>query len=93
MLHRLFSLIIGTVLLGATPAAQSGTYSIDFYAITSGGNTLRGTCFVITGSVAQVSPGYSSHGIYALYAGYQFPAPPDNLGDEIFFNGFEGCGQ
>lgn len=95
MLHRLSPLIFGTALmLGATPSAQSGTYSIDFYAITSGGDALHGECFVITGSLGQFAPGYSSGGIYALYAGYQFPLPPNaSVGDEIFFNGFEECGQ
>jgi hypothetical protein len=74
-----------------TPGA---TYSINFYAITAGGNTLRGKCFVVSGSVAQIAPGYSSGGIYALYSGYQFPVTPSSAtGDEIFFNGFEGCGQ
>jgi hypothetical protein len=92
MLHRLLSSIFGITLLGATPSAQSGTYSVDFYAITAGGNTLRGECFIVTGSVGQIAPGYSSGGIYALYSGYQFPVPSGNLGDEIFFNGFEGCG-
>jgi hypothetical protein len=96
MPNRLLSLLVGTVLmLGATPGAHSAsTYSIDFYAITSGGNTLHGECFVITGSVGQFAPGYSSGGIYALYAGYQFPLPSNaSVGDEIFFNGFEECGQ
>ena len=82
--------------LGAPSNAQSsgGTYDITFYAITSGGDTLRGKCFVVAGSVAQIAPGYSSGGIYALYAGYQFPVPAMSAsGDEIFFNGFEGCAQ
>ena len=81
--------------LGAPSNAQTsgGTYSINFYAITSGGSALRGSCFVVSGSVAQVAPGYSSGGIYALYSGYQFPVPVAAAGDEIFFNGFEECGQ
>lgn len=82
--------------LGTPSNAQTsgGTYSINFYAITSGGNTLRGKCFFVSGSVAQVAPGYSSGGIYALYSGYQFPVSTTSApGDEIFFNGFEGCGQ
>jgi hypothetical protein len=83
------------VLAGAAPAAYTaGNYSIDFYAITAGGDTLRGQCYMITGSLGQVAPGYSSHGVYAVYSGYQFPVPPNSAsGDEIFFNGFEGCGQ
>jgi energy-converting hydrogenase Eha subunit H len=95
MLNRLLSIIVGAVMfVGAAPVAQStGTYSIDFYAITSGGNTLHGKCFFVTGSVGQVAPGYSSHGIYALYAGYQFPVAAESTSDEIFFNSFEGCGQ
>jgi hypothetical protein len=96
MLNRLPLMIAGAVMVvGAAPNAQStgGTYSIDFYAITSGGNTLHGKCFFVKGSVGQVAPGYSSHGIYALYAGYQFPVSTQSTGDEIFFNGFEGCGQ
>jgi hypothetical protein len=96
MPRRSLCSIMGIALMfGAVSIARpASTYSIDFHAITSGGNTLRGECYVITGSVGQVAPGYSSGGIYALYAGYQFPIPPNsNTGDEIFFNGFEGCGQ
>ena len=96
-MNRLLSMIAAAIFfLGAVPNVQSagGTYSIDFYAITAGGDTLRGECYALTGSLGQVAPGYSSGGIYAVYAGYQFPLLPNaTTGDEIFFNGFEGCGQ
>ena len=95
ILKRFLSMISAAAVLAcAVPAARSaGTYSIDFHAITSGGDTLRGKCYLITGSLGQVAPGYSSGGVYAVYAGYQFPIPQNSAtGDEIFFNGFEGCG-
>lgn len=72
--------------------AQAGTpaYNIDFHIISAGGTPMRGSCFHLSGTVAQAAPGYSSGSIYALSAGY-WQAVPDSASDEIFFNGFEGC--
>src|SRR3954465_2518916 len=74
--------------------AGTPTYSIGYYTISAGGNTLRGRCFVLSGTAAQTAPGYSSGGIYSMFAGFWTPAfapPPSLPTDEIFFNGFEGC--
>jgi len=73
---------------GAAPG-----YSIDFHTISSGASTLRNGCFVLTGTVGQAAPGYSSVSAapsYSLYAGFWAAAPVAGL-DEIFFAGFEGC--
>jgi hypothetical protein len=70
---------------GGTP-----TYSIDFYVISAGGNTLHGNCYRLSGTVGQAAPGYSSGSIDSLIAGYWQPAPTAAT-DEIFFNGFEVC--
>jgi hypothetical protein len=71
-------------------AGTPPTYSIDFYAISAGGNTLHGNCYRLSGTVGQAAPGYSSGSIDSLIAGYWQPAPIVAT-DEIFFNGFQGC--
>jgi hypothetical protein len=76
--------------LPADSRADASTYSIDFHTISAGGNALRGNCYRLSGTVAQVAPGYSSEGIYSLIAGYWQPALTSAT-DEIFFNGFEVC--
>ena len=81
------------VALGAFGSIRAGTpptYSIDFFAISAGGNTLRGNCYRLSGTVGQPAPGYSSGSIESLIAGYWQPAPTAAT-DEIFFNGFQGC--
>jgi hypothetical protein len=75
---------------GSIAVAAPPTYSIDFYVISAGGNTLKSNCFRVSGTVAQTAPGYSSASTYSLIAGYWQPAPIAAT-DEIFFNGFEGC--
>ena len=75
----------GSIRAGAPP-----TYSIDFYVIGAGGNTLHGNCYRLSGTVGQAAPGYSSGSIDSLIAGYWQPAPIVAT-DEIFFNGFQGC--
>ena len=91
---RLRLLVAGAaVALGAfasVHAAAPPTYSIDFYVISAGGNTLYGNCYRLSGTVAQVAPGYSSGSFDSLIAGYWQPAPTAAT-DEIFFNGFQGC--
>jgi hypothetical protein len=77
-------------------AQQQPNFSIDWHVISSGGTTLSGgdtsrsTCFIVNGTLAQVAPGYSSGGLYSVYAGFWAGAPTQNT-DEIFFDGFEGC--
>jgi hypothetical protein len=81
------------VTLGAFGSIRAGappTYSIDFYAISAGGNTLRGDCYRLSGTLGQPAPGYSSGSIESLIAGYWQPAPAAAT-DDIFFNGFQGC--
>ena len=77
-----------------TPAETAATYSIDFHTISSGGSSLRNSCFRLTGTVGQTAPGYSSTTsgtpTYSVYAGFWSAAPTTGL-DEIFFNGFEAC--
>jgi hypothetical protein len=71
--------------------AQSGpAFSIDYHVITSGGTRLRNSCFVLSGTAGETSPGYSSGGVYALLAGF-WPAAPVVNQDQLFFDGFEGC--
>jgi hypothetical protein len=94
MQSRLCLLIVGTAIalgaFGSILAAAAPTYSIDFYVISAGGNTLYGSCYRLSGTVGQPAPGYSSGSIDSLIAGYWQPAPMA-VTDEIFFNGFQGC--
>jgi hypothetical protein len=87
------ALLLISAIAGWTSNAQAGampTYSIDFYVISAGGNSLKSSCFRLSGTVGQPSPGYSSGAIYSLIAGYWQQAPAVGS-DEIFYNGFEGC--
>ena len=89
---RLVSACILASALTSLPqlCAAAPTYSIDFYAISAGGNTLKGSCYRASATVAQTASGYSSASLYALVAGYWQPAPLAAT-DEIFFSGFQGC--
>ena len=77
-------------------AQAQPTFTIDWHVISSGGTSLstgnqsQSSCFIVNGTLAQVAPGYSSGGIYSVYAGFWAAAPTRNT-DEIFFDGFEGC--
>jgi hypothetical protein len=84
------TVFLSIVALPADSRADAPPYSIDFHTISAGGNTLTGSCYRLSATVAQVAPGYSSGDIYALIAGYWQPAPTSAT-DEIFFNGFEVC--
>jgi hypothetical protein len=74
-------------------AGTPPTYSVDFYSMSAGGSSMRGSCFLLSGTLGQAAPGYSSGGTFYVTAGYwqavlqTAPTPSD----EIFFNGFEGC--
>lgn len=74
----------------AIERAATSTYSIDFHVISAGGNTLRGNCYRLSGTIGQPAPGFSSASIYSLIGGY-WQAAPSSATDEIFFNGFERC--
>lgn len=74
----------------AHASATVPTYSIDHYVISAGGRSMRGNCFLLSGTLGQTAPGYSSASIFSLIAGYWQPAA-SATSDEIFFNGFEGC--
>jgi hypothetical protein len=100
-LHMRAGAIWGVIALGSVVAGWSDSragaavaYSIDFHTISAGASTLRNSCFVLSGTVAQAAPGYSSvnSGVptYAVYAGFWSAAPAVGL-DAIFFTGFEGC--
>jgi hypothetical protein len=94
-MHIRFWLLVASAVIalgafGSILAAAAPTYSIDFYVISAGGNTLYGSCYRLSGTVAQAAPGYSSGSIDSLIAGYWQPAPTA-AADEIFFNGFQGC--
>jgi hypothetical protein len=80
------SLAVKTAAYAGTPP----TYSIDFYAISAGGSSLKNSCFRLSGTIGQPAPGYSSGAIFSLIAGYWQPAVAV-ASDEIFYNGFEGC--
>lgn len=94
------ALALGAAVLSIAGVADSRaqsqpTYSVDWHVISSGGTTLvggtsRSSCFVVGGTVGQAAPGYSSGGLYSVYAGF-WNATPMMRTDEIFFNGFEGC--
>lgn len=73
-------------------AQSSPTFSVDWHYISAGVATTRNSCFVLSGTVGQPAPGYSSasNGEFALLAGFWVAAPTTNV-DEIFFNGFEEC--
>jgi hypothetical protein len=87
-------LAIGAWSVARAQAAPS--FSINWHVISSGGTNLssgnmsQSSCFIVNGTLAQAAPGYSSGGIYSVYAGFWAAAPTVNT-DEIFFNGFEGC--
>jgi hypothetical protein len=87
---RLAGAAVALGAFGSIVAAAPPAYSIDFYVISAGGNTLYGNCYRLSGTVGQPAPGYSSGSIDSLIAGYWQPAPTAAT-DEIFFNGFQGC--
>ena len=71
--------------------AQAGpAYSVGFHFISSGGKRLHNSCFKLSGSAGQTSPGYSSGGGYSIVAGFMAAAPTSGQ-DQLFFDGFERC--
>ena len=95
---RAASVFAAVLLLGSTIGAQSDTeaqvtpnYSIGWHVITAGGiQRLRNSCYLVSGSIGQTTPGISYGGAYTLYAGFWVAAPISGQ-DQLFFTGFEGC--
>ena len=88
-------LLLSVGAVSETRAQATPTFTIDWHLISSGGTTLvggtsRSSCFIVSGTVGQPAPGYSSGGLYSVYAGFWTVAPTMRT-DEIFFDGFEGC--
>ncbi|MEO5622225.1 MAG: hypothetical protein ABIQ78_02235 [Dokdonella sp.] len=93
--HFISALICAASLLGVSVpshahAQATPEFSIDSYVISAGANRSFNTCFVLTGTLGQAAPGYSSGGVYYLLSGF-WSFVPITERDEIFFNGFEGC--
>ncbi|HEX6832378.1 MAG TPA: hypothetical protein VF132_02490 [Rudaea sp.] len=89
-----FALAIGVACIAAVPGsgthAQSQSIGIGPHLISSGGRTLRNSCFVLSSTAGQPAPGYSGAGpAYSFYSG--FWASATTAHDEIYFNGFEAC--
>ena len=86
--------LLPTLVLALCSVQSSGqsqpAYSIDFHTLSAGGQTLANACLRLSGTLAEIAPGYSSGGIYAVYAGFWSAAPARGV-DEVFFSGFEGC--
>jgi hypothetical protein len=83
-----------TAIRSSDSLAGVPTYSIGYRIISAGGDSLRNSCFGVSGTVGQVAPGYSNESsggtTVSVYTGF-WPAAPATGLDEIFFTGFEGC--
>ena len=71
---------------------NSLTYEITWHSTLPGVSHLRNSCFELSATAGQPTPGYSSGGTYVVSSGFWSAAPTSAL-DEIYFNGFEGCGS
>jgi len=76
----------------AAEAATPLTYEITWHSTLPGVSHLRNSCFELSATAGQPTPGYSSGGTYVVSSGFWSAAPTSAL-DEIYFNGFEGCGS
>ncbi len=91
-----FKVVSAIVLVGfcALPRSNSvagvGLPAVDFHVISAGGRSLQNSCFKLSGTVAQVAPGFSGNATSSVFAGFWAAAIPTGM-DAIFFNGFEGC--
>ena len=81
----------------AVPGAAP-LYCINWSALTNGSiQRAHNGCYLLAASIGQVSPApgfaYSQTGSsgYAVFSGFWAAAQVTDV-DEIFFNGFEGCG-
>ena len=93
MLPLLGAVAATTVIAMGWSDTHAGTippYSINFHTISSGGSSLRNSCFHLAGTLGQAAPGYSSGSTEFVIAGFWTAAPTSGL-DDIFFNGFEAC--
>jgi len=87
-----------------TPAAQGQTpiYCLNWAVVTSGGiQRAHNGCYLLSITIGQLAPapGYAYQANvggggtnYGVFSGFWSAAQTAGL-DEIFFNGFEGCGQ
>ncbi|MDR3387053.1 MAG: hypothetical protein P4L92_08385 [Rudaea sp.] len=82
---------------------QSGpaSFCITWSAVTNGSiHRAHNSCYLLSGTVGQLAPapGYAYQATigggtsYGVFSGFWAAAQTSGL-DEIFFNGFEGCGQ
>jgi len=74
---------------GASHSQAPPAYAIDYHVISAGAQPLSNTCVRLSGTLAEVAPGYSNSSTYALRAGFHAAATASV--DEIFFAGFEAC--
>ena len=85
---------IVTVALLAIAAVRAGAppmYSIDAHVISAGSSVrAKSPCFRLTSTIAEPIAGYSSSIDYALDGGFLTLADT-TPGDDVFFDGFEGC--
>lgn len=87
--RRIAPALLLTLACGASNGQAPPTYAIDYHVISAGTQPLSNTCVRLSGTLAEVAPGYSSSPAYALYAGFR--AAASTSVDEIFFAGFEAC--
>jgi hypothetical protein len=84
----------------AAGSGQTPAYCINWSAVTNGGIQRAGSsCYRLNATIGQLAPapGYSYQATagstnYGVFAGFWAAAETTGL-DEIFFNGFEGCGS
>ena len=82
-------------------SGQTPAYCINWSALTNGGiQRASSSCYRLNGTIGQLAPapGYIYQAAagggtnYGVFSGFYAAAQTTGL-DEIFFNGFEGCGQ
>jgi hypothetical protein len=84
----------------ATPG-QTPSYCVNWSAVINGSiHRSHNSCYLLSGTIGQYAPapGYSYQATsgggtnFGVFSGFWSAAQTSGL-DEIFFNGFEGCGQ
>jgi hypothetical protein len=82
-------------------SGQTPAYCINWSAVTNGGiQRASNSCYRLNGTIGQLAPepGYVYQAAagggtnYGVFSGFYSAAQTTGL-DEIFFDGFEGCGQ
>jgi hypothetical protein len=91
---RSLSVGIVTIALVAIAAVCAGalpTFSIDAHVVSAGSSgRAQSPCFRLASTIAEPIAGYSSSVDYALDGGFLTLADT-TPGDDVFFDGFEGC--